>query len=52
MVLKGLSFVTDSMPVVLSVAGLLGMLYGLVKYRETVGKAVIFMLRKVTRRRR
>ena len=51
-VLSGLSMVADSAQLLLSIGGLGALLFGLFKYRELVGKCVIFLLRKVTHKRR
>ena len=47
-----MSMLGDSMPLILSVLGLLAMLFALFKYREKVGKMLIFVVRKVTRSKR
>ena len=43
------SAVTEALPVIGSILGLLGMLVALFMYREKVGKSLVFIIRKVTR---
>jgi len=49
MTLSGLQIVSSAMPTIMAVAAMGLLLFGLFKYRELVGKSVIFILRKVTR---
>ena len=50
-VVDGLSFVGQYLPAVLAVCTLIGMAYGLFKYRASVGKGLLVIVRKFTRRR-
>jgi len=52
MVMYTISFASDYGSLTFSVLGLCAMLFGLFKFRETVGKSLIFLLRKVTRSKR